>query len=104
MEQYVNKSDIVAEIKRIMDTENENINSFEQHRNTSEKQRYNARMALLEYILSFLNTLEVKEVDLEKELDRYTNSAEYVYNETRDSYFLVAKHFFELGLKAQKGE
>lgn len=52
-------------------------------------------------VLRFLDTLEMKEVDLEKELDRYTNSAEYVYNETRDSYFLVAKHFFELGIRSK---
>ena len=65
MEQYVNKSDIVAEIKRIMDTENESINFFERHRNTSEKQLYNARMALLEHILSFLSTFEVKEANSE---------------------------------------
>lgn len=64
MIQYINKADIIAEIKRIIDTENENINSFEQHKNTIEKQRYNARMALLEHILSFLDTLEVKEVEL----------------------------------------
>ncbi len=59
----IDKSAVITEIERIMDSENENINSFEQHRNTSEKQRYSARMALLEHILSFLDTLEVKEVD-----------------------------------------
>ena len=63
MKQYIDKDEVVAEIERIMDAENENINSFEQHRNASEKQRYNTRMTLLEHILSFLNTLEVKEVN-----------------------------------------
>lgn len=91
MEQYVNKSDIAAEIKRIMDAENQSINSFEHHRNASEKQRYNARMALLEHILSFLNTLEVKKTNSEflkkhfeetpqKELDKEWNEIEPLNN------------------------
>lgn len=46
--------------------------------------------------------LEVKGVDLEKELDEYfdTHDNEFLY----DDYLELAKHFFELGLKAQKGE
>jgi len=59
----IDKGAVIAEIKRIMDAENENINSFEQHNNTSEKQRYNTRMTLLGHILSFLDTLEVKEIE-----------------------------------------
>lgn len=40
----------------------------------------------------------IKEVDLEKEYDRY-------YEQERNiQTFRLAKHFFELGLKAQKGE
>lgn len=69
--ELIDKADVVAEIKRIMDAENESINSFEHHRNTSEKQQYNARMALLERILFLLNTLEVKDVDLDKEARHY---------------------------------
>lgn len=38
MEQYILKSALVTEIERIIDAENENINSFEQHKNASEKQ------------------------------------------------------------------
>lgn len=122
MKQYIDKSAVITEIERIMDSENENINSFEQHRNTSEKQRYSARMALLEHILSFLDTLEVKEVDLEKEIkngidnlsnlhcymeDLFNgNEEEGVYpipEKVTNELFEFAKHFFELGLKT-KGE
>lgn len=100
--ELIDKFAVVAEIKR-------RISLFQKEKNVEEASQTDvislgARAAVLEEILSFLDTLEVKEVDLEKELDRYTNSAEYVYNETRDSYFLVAKYFFELGLKAQKEE
>lgn len=52
-----------------------------------------------------INTLEVKEVDLEKEIGEYLST--YWSNEKELHPFLghIAKHFFELGLKvAQKGE
>lgn len=57
------------------------------------------------YLLSFINTLEVKEVNLDKEIDRYYNieapkEFEDVLYEDIEKF---AKHFFELGLKA-KGE
>ena len=67
---------------------------------------------VLTKLLSFLDTLEVKEVDLEKEVDTWRHnhfhgkrdkdaSGEYL---ERVSQLELAKHFFELGLKAQKGE
>ena len=49
-----------------------------------------------------LKDLEVKEVDLEKEMDDYFDKNDKEY--TREDYLDFAKHFFELGLKAQKGE
>ena len=60
----------------------------------------------LKNILSFLDDLEVKEVDLEKELSTYL---EVVKATDEDIDFVdFAKHFFELGMavssKAQKGE
>ena len=53
-------------------------------------------------LLSFINTLEVKEVDLEKEIaNQYeSNYEDYL---TYEEFADIAKHFFELGLKA-KGE
>ena len=102
--ELIDKADVVAEIKRIMDAENESINSFEHHRNTSEKQQYNARMALLERILFLINTLEVKEVDLDEEIERFVKSEEFQKaSGTIKVTNLLAEHFFELGLKA-KGE
>ena len=53
-------------------------------------------------ILYLLDTLEVKEVDLEKEIKKYIkdNICGYCVPGVEET----AKHFFELGLKAQKGE
>lgn len=51
------------------------------------------------HILSFLDTLDVKEVDLEKEYK------DFIKSDNGRSMFETAKHFYELGLKAaQEGE
>lgn len=96
MEQYISKADIIEVIKR----------RRKDWCGNSVEAKYKREEC--DDILFVINNVEVKEIDLEKELDRYTNSAEYVYNEMRNSYFLVAKHFFELGMqvrnKVQKGE
>ena len=64
-----------------------------------------ARIAMLEEILSFLNTLEVKEVDLEKEIKLIKGDYEQVDVAWNNDFDFIARHFFELGLKAaQKGE
>ena len=54
-------------------------------------------------ILSFIDTLEVKEVDLEKEYKDFVEE-DPVYNKLVNGIVgnAIAKHFFELGLKAQK--
>lgn len=53
------------------------------------------------------NSLEVKEVDLEKELDewmKYGPHTNYPWCTIPDAIKITAEHFFELGIKAQKGE
>lgn len=65
-------------------------------------------------LLSFIDTLEVKEVDLEKEIDDYVNSN---FSECEDGVLLsdansteltlldvapMARHFYALGLKAKQ--
>jgi len=74
--------------------------------------------ATYDEILSILDTLEVKEVDLDKAIEDYI----YTHDGRKrlaleldwkccnltlkggDAIIKFAKHFFELGLKAQKGE
>lgn len=50
----------------------------------------------------YKENLEVKEVDLKKEISEYF--VEHPDEFFSDKYKLIAKYFFELGLKAQKGE
>lgn len=97
----IDKAAVVAEI--------ENIKSIEfNERNSSEAY---ACMAL-DMVKEAIDTLEVKEVNLEKEANECWN---YVFSELgwdknsiitmkHDEFMAFAKHFFELGIKAQKGE
>ena len=55
-------------------------------------------------ILSFLDTLETKDVDLEKEIELVKGDYEQVDVAWNNDFDFIAKHFYELGLKAQKGE
>jgi len=100
MEQYISKSALVAEIERRRDYYKRN------------PLLVNAKYCIDEdnAILKLLDTLEVKEVDFEKEFDNYANGilACDVQFEPFTHLHKCAKYFFELGMaarnKAQKGE
>lgn len=55
------------------------------------------------YLLSFLDTLEVKEVDFDEEFRKCHIGIYNPFNSGAEIYEF-ARHFFELGLKARKGE
>lgn len=82
MTQYIDKDALVAEIER--------LDNFWHLSKDSTGQ------AVVESLRSFLNTLEVKEVDLEKELDSMI-TPELKFHKALPSLFDVAKHFYELG-------
>ena len=92
MAQYIDKSAVVAEIERLKTIykDDENIHHI-------------AKYNILVDILSFLDTLEVKEVDIKKEVMKFMVSDVCQLGE-ENGCIIVAKHFFELGLRAQKGE
>ena len=73
MTQYIDKTKVIKEIDNIISDETESIKSFEHSKNVSEIHRSNARLSILEHIRTFLDTLEIKEVDLglEKKFDKY---------------------------------
>lgn len=57
-------------------------------------------------VKDIINTLEVKEVDLEKEIDEWCDKCKSDYELegwVGIAIQNVAKHFFELGLKARQG-
>lgn len=114
MEQYIKKSALVAEIER-------RISLFKKEKKTekwsAEASQMNvvslgARIAMLEEILSFLDTLEVKEVNLEKEFCDYLEKNFMIgmtgillskNDEPINTIKLLdfAKHFFEFGMQVQ---
>ena len=57
-------------------------------------------IVVIEDVESLVESLEVKEVDLEKEFDKCCEN--YIFDDECEVY--TAKHFFELGFKAQKGK
>ena len=103
MAHYIDKAALVAEIeKKIKQYEdafnNPSFASCEASLIAKGKYR-----KLLD-ILQFINTLEVKEVDLDKEIDEnYQKDTSTL--KTKKQYAEIAKHFFELGIRAaQKAE
>ena len=98
MEQYIPKSALVAELESLRCT---TFTNFDEGVN-----------ATVQILLETLDTLEVKEVDLEKEIN-YWQGCEACPEgvgitplpKAMEIVEKTAKHFFELGLKvAQKGE
>jgi hypothetical protein len=92
MEQYIPKSALVAEIERT------------QKRLNLDDIGGRAVMAWSEGFKNFIDTLEVKEVDLNKEIESYFKGFGKFVSVGIDDCIDIAKHFFELGIKAQKGE
>ena len=94
MVQYINKAAVVEEIEKLF------AYFYSLH-----EQR------IIEKILSIIDNLEVKEADLNKEIKDYFDNQPIITRSKGVDYQLIpsvediAKHFFELGLKAaQKGE
>jgi hypothetical protein len=96
----IDKSALVAEIEKLqLCTMDEHMNFY----SVEAQGDYNA----LSKLESFLDTLEVKEVDLEKCYHDFLQKEWFDKNCNRtmsEIMAFTAKHFFELGLKAQKGE
>lgn len=112
MTQYISKDALVAEIEKILYASNLEAD-IASTGDCFNEEVAEAKYKLCKYIIDKINTLEVKEVDLEKEIDNQirllngvhtmesgTNWYEGPYSEL----VFFAKYFFELGLKAQKGE
>lgn len=67
----------------------------------------NDKLSVLEELKNFIDSLEVKEVDLDyikDELDKVVKIYKPDGHFGWGTLYNIAIHFFELGLKAQKGE
>lgn len=96
MAQYIEKSALLAEI-------DERIKVLQRHPHENHK-----TICHLDNLKQNLNTLEVKEVDLSKEIDNEWSQCEpidegmglEIASIEHEQFDKIAKHFFELGLKA----
>ena len=88
----IDKDALVAEIEKLkLCTMDEHMNYY-----SAEAQgEYNA----LSKLESFIDTLEVKEVDLDEEIEKCLKQHSMLAVGKKD-FTDIAKHFFELGLRA----
>ena len=117
----IDKDAVVAEIERELKNVNLNYVTVGSHPSDSDtnKKLQDGISKNLQNLLSFLNTLELKEVDLEEEAELIANDImigvqanrynTVVYNTKRCDFnhshlMLAVRKGIELGLRAQKGE
>ena len=105
MEQYIPKSALVAEIERRRDLH------YKYYMKNGAGSIAECKYDEDRDILSFIDTLEVKEVDVdvEKEFSKWWKgerakdyNVDTLYERYSNTSLKLAKHFFKLGLKAQK--
>lgn len=98
MEQYISKAALVAKIENL-------VNTYKKcpTRNSYEEGLKEGRLIGYKDALHKIKTLEVKEVDLNEEIEKCLKKHNMLAVGKKD-FTDIAKHFFELGFKAQKGE
>lgn len=103
---YIDKAVVVAEIERLISNGQVKLQESQESNDYESNVAWSEHIATCRKVLSFINTLEVKEVDLEKEIEKYllTNATFLIGGDSKLVVHHIAKHFFELGLKIQKGE
>ena len=102
MGQYIKKSALVAEIERLIDE----IYAGRPFDSLSSEQQ--TALWYIKSIMSSINTIEVKEVDLNEYYHEFLQKEWFGNSHVRtvsEMMAFTAKHFFELGMKtAQEGE
>ena len=91
MTQYIDKDDLLKEIEKLKCNLCPDFYEY----------NYDAaKVELLEKIKNYIDTLEVKEADLEKEYKDFVEE-DPVYNKLVNGIVgkAIAKHFFELGMR-----
>lgn len=95
MAQYILKSALVAEITHKIKVLEAFIKNFNGISDKVEKAKN--KIEALGDVLLFIEGLEVKEVDIEEEVESLIKSSIWRIADKED-FLRVAKHFFELGL------
>lgn len=106
MAKYIPLDAVLAELKRRLHFDNNWIEGDKRrqtHTNGASSVYYRmiGSKNAYESFLDFIETIEVKEVDLEKEIDRvWDNTSDAFLEDGWKEFEDIAKHFFELGLNA----
>ena len=112
MKHLIDKDALVAEIKRLKNDAHNGVSYHQSRQNVglnNELSTWEHLESAFATILKIINTLEVKEVDLEKEIkEEYLKRRCYggkdnmlvILNEPQ--FNKIAKYFFELGLKTKQ--
>ena len=101
MTQYIDKVTIETELQRRLKSHKEEIEKYSPFHHNLVIDIIGKKEECKD-ILSFLDTLEVKEVDLEKEINSWIEDNSYK-GELRADVREAAEYFFELGLKTKGG-
>ena len=99
----IDKDALVAEIEKRMEERDNSRDEAIWNNELWPETEYSYRSKEDESIIDFIDTLEVKEVDLDKEIEKCLKQY-HMIAVGKEEFEPIAKHFFELGLKAQKGE
>ena len=103
--QYINKSSIITEIRKLLHNAEAYL-KYHHNKNDELVHSFKHQKLTMCELLSFIDSLEVKEVDLEKEIEKYllTNAAFLIGGDSKLVVHHIARYFFELGLKTKGGE
>jgi len=110
MTKYIDKDALVAEIEKRLDELWDllpNASDVVKDNYTKEEANITGKYTALESFEKFINTLEVKEVNLEKEFNNFLDNIEDVPRMWHSDEQIewgkdIARHFFELGLNTQQ--
>lgn len=90
MTQYIDKSALVAEIEKL-----EELYCY------GKSDGVLIAKSVFDSVKNVINTLEVKEVDFDAEVEDYIENTSFTTYDLEDCDIkMTAKHFFELGIKA----
>ena len=113
MGRYIDKDALIEKIKKRLHKYEKEYERLAHYEIWITAKEIEPKIKELKNLLSFIDTIEVKDVDLD--FQRFAKEMEIVFalpsskikNTEEDQLnweYVIAKHFFELGLKAQKGE
>lgn len=111
MKHYIDKDTLVMEIERLISNGQVKLQESQESNDCESYVAWSEHIATCIKILSLIDTIETKEVDLKKEIydveKRFGDIDEmggYRILIFDDEFRDVLRHFYELGLNAKKGE